>query len=378
MATPRVLVLGAGFAGLELTTVLAEALGPRLDLTIVDQSDSFVFGFSKLDVLFGRRTPQDVRLPYRRLERPGVRFRQETIERIDPATRTVTTDRGRYEADYLIVALGADYDLAATPGLKDADAEFYSVAGAERSRQRLAEFPGGKVVVGVATAPYKCPPAPSETVLLVDQFLTERGRRDRSEITLVLPLPRPIPPSPKASEALLSAFAAHRIRFVPGQGVRSVDPDKKRVVLTGGEELPYDLFLGVPHHVVPPVVARSGLVEDEWVRVDRATLATPFEGVYAVGDLADIEVPRAGVFAEGAARTVAQEILADLTGSPRPPPYDGTAACYVEFGSPGVGRIDVAFRPDAPPSGTFAGPSAALVEEKRAFGASRAKRWHLA
>lgn len=378
MSVPRVLVLGGGFGGLELSSILSGALGPKLDLTIVDQGEAFVFGYSKLDVLFGKKGPEEVRLPYRNLNRPGVRFRQERIERIDPANRAVVTDHGRYDADYLVVALGLDYDLAATPGLAEEGQEYYSVAGATKARERLARFSGGRVVVAVASAPYKCPPAPSETVLLTDQMLTERGTRAKSEITLVLPLPAPIPPSPQGSQALLGAFAAHQIRFLPGRGFRAVDGRHHKVVLTGGEELPYDLFLGVPHHVLPRVVEESGLAHDGWVTVDRATLATPHPGVYAVGDLTGIEVPRAGVFAEGAARTVAAEILAELTGSPRPPPYDGAAACYVEFGTPGVGRIDVQFPPHGTPSGTFAGPSAALVEEKRAFGATRAQRWHLA
>ena len=112
----RVVVLGAGFGGLELATLLSHALGDELDLTLIDKGDAFVFGFSKLDVLFGHRTPEAVRLPYRHIAKPGVRFRQETIGAIDPATRRVTTDRATYDADVLVVALGADYDLDATLG----------------------------------------------------------------------------------------------------------------------------------------------------------------------------------------------------------------------------------------------------------------------
>src|SRR5262245_46952117 len=127
----RVVVLGAGFGGLELSTLLSEALGDRLDLTLIDKSDSFSFGFSKLDVMFGRKTPDAVRISYRSIVKPGVTFRQETITAIDPETRRVTTNRGTYDADVLIVALGADYDLAATPGLLEGGNEFYSLAGAE-------------------------------------------------------------------------------------------------------------------------------------------------------------------------------------------------------------------------------------------------------
>ena len=377
MKKPRVLVLGAGFAGLELTTVLSEALGPDLDLTLIDRSDSFVFGFSKLDVMFGRQAPEAVRLSYRTLRRPGVTFRQESILSIAPERRQVVTDRGRYEGDYLVVALGADHNVGATPGLREGGCEFYSVAGAGRVRGVLEHFRGGKVVVGVVSTPYKCPPAPSEAILLLDQFLSDRGIRSPSDLTLVTPFARPIPPSPGASQALLAAFSERKIAFVAERGIRSLDPARKRVVLSGGEELPYDLFLGVPAHCVPDVVERSGLTRDGWVTVDPATLATPFPGVYAVGDLADLEVPKAGVFAEGAARVAAAQILADLTGSPRPPPYDGAASCYVEFGRGTVGRIDVAFAIDSPPTGSFVGPSLDLAHEKQEFGESRKARWQI-
>ncbi len=149
MAKKRVLVLGAGFAGLELTTMLSEILGDDIDVALIDKNDSFVFSFSKLDVLFGRKTPDAVRLGYRDFVKPGVRFLQETITAIDPVARRVTTDVDTYEANVLVVALGADYDLDATPGLAEGNNEFYSVAGAERLRHALPTFSSGRAIVGV-------------------------------------------------------------------------------------------------------------------------------------------------------------------------------------------------------------------------------------
>ena len=139
---PSIVVLGAGFGGLELSSILSDALGERLDLTLIDQSDSFVFGYSKLDVIFGHQEPHAVRLAYRNIAKPGVTFRQETITAIDPKAKRVTTDRGAYEADVVVVALGADYDVDATPGLAEGGYEFYSVAGAERLRAVLPAFSG--------------------------------------------------------------------------------------------------------------------------------------------------------------------------------------------------------------------------------------------
>ncbi|MGZ5333707.1 MAG: FAD-dependent oxidoreductase, partial [Solirubrobacterales bacterium] len=138
--TTRVVVLGAGFGGLELTTILSEALGDGAEVTLIDKNDAFVFGYSKLDVMFGRAKPDAIRLPYRDFAKPGVRFVQETITEIDPQERRVSTEGGNYEADALVVALGADYDMVATPGLAEGGNEFYSVAGAERLGEMLPAF----------------------------------------------------------------------------------------------------------------------------------------------------------------------------------------------------------------------------------------------
>jgi sulfide:quinone oxidoreductase len=371
----RVLVLGAGFGGLELTSTLSEALGDEVDVTLIDRNDSFVFGYAKLDLMFGHKEPQAVRLPYRAIVKPGVRFRQVTITAIDPIARRVTTDRGSYEADVLVVALGADYDVAATPGLAEAGDEFYSVEGAERLREKLPGFRSGRAVVGVTSAPFKCPPAPSEAALLLHDYLTTRGVRDACEISLVMPFDVPIPPSPETSEALQAAFKERGIRFVANRRVSALDGGRHVAILDDGSEMPYDLFLGVPKHRVPEVVEASGMTEEGWVPVDPRTLETRFPGVYAIGDVTSVGTPKAGVFAEGAARVVASRLVAEARGGERPSPYDGAGSCYVEFGAGQVGRVDVVFLAGTAPTGRFTAPSAAVAEEKREFGASRRARW---
>jgi len=368
-----VLVLGAGFAGLELATILSGALGDEAGVTLIDEGDAFVFGYSKLDVMFGKAATAEVRLPYSDFAKPGVRFLRETVTAIDPEARGVTTDRGSHQADVLVVALGADYDFDATPGLVEAG-EFYSVAGAERMRDALPTFSGGRAIVGVCGAPFKCPPAPSEAALLLHDFLSDRGVRQDSEITLVMPFSTPVPPSPDTSAALLEAFAERGIEFVPQRRVSSIDPERKVVALDGGEELSYDLFLGVPRHRAPDVVLASGLAEDGYIPVDSHTLATCFPGVYAVGDVATVGVPKAGVFSERQARVVAESLLARLRGG-EAAPYDGRGSCYIEFGEGRVGRVDVDFFSGPRPTGSLREPSAELVAEKQHFGASRRARW---
>jgi sulfide:quinone oxidoreductase len=371
----RVLVLGAGFGGLELTTTLSEQLGDSVEIVLVDKADGFVFGFSKLDVMFGRTTADAVRHPYRDIVKPGVQFVQTTIRSIDPVGRRVETDAGAFDGDLMVVALGADLDPGATPGLVEAGHEFYTVAGAFALRDVLADFPGGKVVVGVTSTPFKCPPAPSETALLVHDFLTERGLRNESEISLVMPLGAPVPPSPGASEALLAAFAERDIHWFPNQTVSRLDPDRKVAELADGGEMPFDLFLGVPAHKAPEVVTASGMCVDGWIPVDPLTLETSFPGVYAVGDVTSVGTPKAGVFAEGQASVVAAAIIAEQQREGPSVTYDGRGQCYLEFGHDQVARVEVTFVSGQAPSGFFEPASRELAEQKHEFGTSRVRRW---
>jgi sulfide:quinone oxidoreductase len=371
----RVLILGAGFAGLELATMLSEAFRDDADVTLIDTSDAFVFGYSKLDLMFGRTTLDAIRLPYSDIAKPGVRFLQQTITAIDPEARRVTTADGVYEADFLVVALGADYDFDATPGLAEGGNEFYSVSGAEQLGELLPTFTQGRAVVGVCGAPFKCPPAPSEAALMLHDYLLARGIRDDCEISFVIPFGTPVPPSPDTSRALIDAFAERSIEFVPNHRVTSLDPVRHVAVLDDGSELPYDLFLGVPKHRAPDVVLASAMAQDGYVPVNPKTLETAFPGVYALGDVAAIGVPKAGMFAEGAARFVGASLIARLQDGEQPRAYDGLGSCYIEFGAGRVGRVDVDFFSGPKPTGTFQEPSVALVAEKEHFGASRRLRW---
>jgi sulfide:quinone oxidoreductase len=241
----RVVVLGAGFGGLELTTILSERMGGDLDLTLIDQHDHFIFGFSKLDIMFGRKEPESVRRYYKDIAKPGVRFRHGTITAIDPQARRVTTDSETFDADVIVVALGADYDPAATPGLVEGGNEYYSVAGATKLREVLPTFTQGHAIIGVTFPTFKCPPAPSEASILLHDYLTARGVRDACTISLVMPFGVPIPPSPETSQGLLTAFQERGITYVGDRLVKALDPARHVVTLDNGNELPYDF---VPRH----------------------------------------------------------------------------------------------------------------------------------
>jgi len=371
----RTVVLGAGFGGLELATRLSEEFGADADVVLIDQSPGFVFGFSKLDVMFGRATRHHVLHPYAGLATPGVQFVASPVHAIDPAARRVVTDHATFDADVLVVALGADLHPEATPGLIEGGHEFYTEAGAFALAQVLEDFTGGRVVIGVTSTPFKCPPAPSETALLTHDFLQRRGLLDSSLVSLVMPLAVPIPPSPQASEAILAAFTERGIGWHPGQLVRALDPGRKVALLADGGEIGYDLFLGVPVHQAPAVVVDSGLTVDGWIPVDPVTLATGFPGVYAVGDVASVGTPKAGVFAEGQAAVVAAQIIAARRGHSAPAGYDGHGICYMEFGHDTLAKVEVTFLAGRSPYGDLEGPSADLNADKVAFGATRVRRW---
>ena len=371
----HVVVLGAGFGGLELASRLSDTVADQVRVTLIDQNDGFTFGFSKLDILFGHQNAAAVRVPYRDLAKPGVEFRQERITAIDPATRHVTTDQGSYDADILVVALGAEYDVAATPGFAEGGLEFYSIAGAERMRDALPEFAGGTILIGVLGQPYKCPPAPFEGAFLLHDQLVERGIREQTEMRIVAPMSAPVPVTPEVSQRFLDELAARGIEYLGQNRVVELDPAAREAVLESGERLPYDLFVGIPIHRVPPVVSESGLAESGWVAVDRDTLLTPFPDVYAVGDCVAIPMAKAGVFAENAAGVAADGIVARLRGDEPPRRYEGEGNCYIEFGGGRVAKVEANFLGGESPTATVVGPSAELAAEKQTFAPARRARW---
>jgi sulfide:quinone oxidoreductase len=298
---------------------------------------------------------------------------REAVRKIDPEGRRVTTDSGEHEADIVVVALGADYLMDATPGLAEHGDEFYSPPGAVRLRDKLANVKAGRFVIGVCDAPYKCPPAPSEAALLLHDHLVTLGVRDGSEIEIVSPLPSPVPPSPDTSAALLAAFAERGITFSGSRRVKSLRAGT--VILDDGSERSFDLFLGVPVHQAAAVAVASGMTVDGYVQASSQTLETAWPGIYAIGDVATIGVPKAGTFAEGAARVVAADLIATKRGTARPAPYDGRASCWIEFGGGRVGRVDIDFLSGPERTGTLRPPSDELVAEKKTFGSSRRRRW---
>jgi sulfide:quinone oxidoreductase len=373
----RVLILGAGFGGLELATRLAETASDAVEVTLIDRNDSFHFGFSKLEVMMGRESAAEVSLPYADFAKDGVEFRRETVTGIDPEARRVTTDAGTHDADHLVIAMGAGYDMGATPGFEEAGHEFYTLAGAERLRDALAGFDSGRVLLSVLRQPFKCPPAPFEGAFLMDEHFRRRGVRDDVEITMTFPMKKPVPVTDEVSQMFRDGLASRGIETLPQHVVTAIDPDTSTAQLADGETLPYDLFVGVPVHRAPEPLTASGLAVDGWVPVDQTNLRTSFPQVYAIGDVCTgpRNVPKAGIFAEAAAMVVADDIASVAAGEAPPAPYEANGVCYAEFGDGLVSRVEVNFLQGDGPAARRHDPSREFAAEKAEFGATRRARW---
>jgi sulfide:quinone oxidoreductase len=373
----HVMILGAGFGGLELASRLSETIPDAVRVTLLDRNDAFFFGFSKLEVMLGRQSAEEVKLYYDHIAKESVEFRQETVIGIDAAARRVTTDARSYDADFVVVALGADYDMAATQGFEAGGHEYYTLAGAQRLRDALAEFDGGRVLVSVLGQPFKCPPAPFEGSFLLHEYFTQRGIRDSVQMSTTFPMQRPVPVTGAVSQMFRDGLADRGVQELPQHLVTGIDPITRTAQLASGQTLPYDLFVGIPVHRAPHVLAESGLTVNGWVPVNQDNLRTQFPGVYALGDVCTgpRTVPKAGIFAESAALVVADDIAAAISGVEPPAPFEGSGICYAEFGAGLVSKVEVNFLRGEAPEAQRHDPSREYAIEKAEFGAIRRARW---
>ena len=343
-----VLVLGAGIGGIVAAETLRKLLPASDRVIAVDRAGQHFFPPSLLWLMVGERTPQEFSRPLDRLPRYGIEFRQGNITRIDPAQREVEIDGQSLRADALVIALGAEYAPEIIPGLAEAGLCIYTMEGATAIRDALARFPGGRIVILTAAPQYKCPAAPYETALLVDSYLHKRGLREKTTIEFFAAEPRPMfVAGPEMGAAVRGMVEARGIAYHPEHQVREVDAAKRRIVFANGAEAGFDLLLYVPPHRAPAVVREAGLTnESGWVPVDRHTLQTQFDNVFALGDITTIPLkmgrplPKAGVFAHDQAEVVAHNIAHAWTGKGAPRQFTGEGMCFIETGGgrAGIGK----------------------------------------
>lgn len=341
MAGRSVVVLGGGVGGVVAANELRRRLDPRDRVVLVEREARHVLQPSLLWLMVGRRRRDQIERPVRSLLARGVELLEAEVRAIDPLARQVETSAGVVSADALVVALGAELAPDAVAGYRDAALNFFSPDGAAACALALESFRGGRVVVAVSALPYRCPAAPYEAALLLDDELRRRGLRDASQIDLFTPEPQPMPVAgPVMGSAVVGLLEARGIRFHPKSPIEHFEPATAELVLPDGARAGYDLLAAVPPHRAPAAVRGSGLANEAgWIPVDRSTLQTPYDLVYAVGDATTITLtngkplPKAGVFAHAQALVVAREIAAAFTGTPPPAGFDGTGFCWVETGA---------------------------------------------
>ncbi len=377
----KVVILGAGFGGLTVAQRLAEA-SSRHQVTVVDRRSHFMMGLAKLWILVGRRAAVEGQRRLSQLKAGAARVVHAEVEAVDLAARQVRTVAGPFEYDYLVLALGAEVVPAAVPGLPP-EANLYDAASVAGLRDSLAGMSGGKLVVMICASPYKCPPAPFEAAMLVDGLLRERGVRERVELEVTIPEPEPMPTAgPAAGRMVRAALGEHGITLRSSARPAEVDASARRVSFVDGGALDYDQLLAVPPHRPPRVVVEAGLVDAAgWVPVDRSTLATTHDRVFAIGDVCAVKLPsggmlpKAGVMAERQGEVVAANLLAELDGRAGGRAFDGSGECFFELGGgKAVQMQGHFFRPleeriEANP------PSAEALAAKERFERERLERW---
>jgi len=336
-----ILILGGGIGGIIAATRLRQQLAPEHRVVLVEKEADHVFSPSLLWLMLGQRRPDQISRPIAALAKRGIELARGSIERIDPAGRTIRVNGADVTGDHMIVALGAELAPELIPGLAQAGQNFYTLAGSQSLCSALPKLSKGRLIVLVAAMPFKCPAAPNEAAMLLEYDCRRRGVRKDIQVDLYTPEPGPMPVAgAEVSAALRQMVEAKGIGYHPGHAVTSVDPAKRRLTFANGAEADFDLLAYLPPHRAPKVVREAGMCgESGWIPVDRGTLETKIPGVYAIGDVTGImltsigkPLPKAGVFAHNQAEVVAHNIVRAITGKGEQRRFSGDGECFVETG----------------------------------------------
>ncbi len=378
----RIVILGAGFGGLACANALRKSLSQDHRIIIIDRKKSFMMGLVKLWILTGSRKLADSQTPLAGLDAKGIEYVNDEVTKIDISSKKAhVKDGGRIEYDYLVVALGAEPAPEKIDGFTGRGFNLYDPAQVEPLRDKLLALEKGRVAISIMGAPYKCPPAPYEAAMMISDMLRQNGTREAVEMEVFAPSPIALPVAgPKVSADVVEMIGKYGIRFSASCKPKTVRDGE--IEFESGRKERFDLLIGIPPHKSPAVVKESGLAQGEWIPVDRLTLKTQHQGVYAIGDVTEIKLgqlamPKAGIFAEGEAKVVAQEITDEIGGRKAQSEYDGRGFCYVEVGSRMAGYVQADFYNIQGPLFQLDPPSAAHYEGKHDFERSRIKEWLL-
>jgi sulfide:quinone oxidoreductase len=393
----RILILGAGFGGLTAANLLQKNLSSSSapaehQISITDQKDYFMMGLVNLWILSGIRTLEDSKIALNKLENKGINFLNGEVTAIDTVSKTVTI-RGsstlRLEYDYLVIALGAEFALEQVKGfLENGGFNLYDAEQVPKLRQRILSLKSGRIAICIAAVPYKCPPAPYEASLLINDILVKNGTRDSSDIDIYTPTPIALPVAgAKVSQDITNLLNDYHINFHPLHKIKTV-LDKEMIEFENGNKVKYDLLIAIPPHKVPEVIRNSGLIKQgqNWINVDKFSLKTDYQNTFAIGDVTEIKVnenvaiPKAGVFAEAQAKVVSQQIINDIENNRNKlssSKFDGKGFCFMEVGDKKAGYIAADFYNEHGPITLLEPPSKESYKKKLDFERSKLDEWLL-
>ena len=380
MPGKKIVILGGGFGGITAARELRGALPAEHQVTLIDRSGRFMMGLRKLWMLVGHGTRQEGTRSLDGLRALGIDVRVATVSAIDPRTRTVRTEAASVPFDYLIVALGAEPRPDLVPGFGPPAFNLYDPDDVERLAPRIRAFREGRILIAVMGVPYKCPPAPYEAAMMLDDLFRKRGLRDAVRIDTSTPQPMSLPVVGATNCMQVEGYLAVRgISFSPKSKVMKVEGS---TVVTEGNKVHADLLIGVPPHRPPTVIRESGLtLRGEWLAIDSATLRTSVEGIFAVGDVVEIPtanamaLPKAGIFAEAQARVAASQIVSDVLHRPAPSVFDGRGYCFIEVGGGQATMVQGDFLAAPAPAVQIAPPSPQIYQQKVDFEKTRLSTW---
>jgi sulfide:quinone oxidoreductase len=383
------LILGGGFGGLAAADELRKLLPRDHRIVVIDSSQDFSIGATNAWVMVGLKEPGQLIHSRAALRRRNVEFVHETIRSIDPASRSVTTSKGIHKGDNLVIALGADLNLAAVPGLQEAAQHFYTMTAAAELRAKLKAFQGGRILLLIPRTPFKCPAGPYEGALLLADHFKLHPRKVRTQVAVVTVEGAPMATGgPAIGEFIKKQLQEDGVEYHPGKKTLSVDPAARKVLFDGGDEMAYDLLIAVPPHEAPAVIRQSGLAgPNGWIPVDAKTCAVAgHAGVFAIGDVNAVPLPgrfkpgapplmmpKAGVVAEAQGRVVARNIAAAL-GHGSSAEFDGKGYCYIETGDMHAIKGEGSFFDLPNPSMRPLGPDMTQFEAKKTWVADTFRR----
>lgn len=374
------LILGGGFGGLSAANEIRNNLSSsQVKITIIDKKDWFMVGFAKLWIIRGTRTFENSIGSLNELSKKNIDFLKEEILQIDLQNKNIKTTTKILSYDFLIIAMGAVLAPEKIPGLSENGMNLYDHNQLTEIHNKLKKMKSGNIAISIMGMPYKCPPAPFEASLLIDSMLREEGVRDSVQIHFYSPAPITLPAAgPEISQQILNLINSENIIFHDSCKIKSVE--KNKLIFQNGEAN-FDLLLAIPPHVAPKVIYDSELAkEGGFIPINR-DCKTQFENVYAVGDVTTltvidtITVPKAGIFAEGEAITVAQNIMSKIQSKTESSLFDGKGGCFIESGRDTASLIEVNMFSEPKPTTKLTESTTKHLDEKIQFEKERLSKW---